>query len=184
MQDLYGSSWPIRGWWPLLASLASFMVLGYSIPKYYRRRFGWFEPHGPSNRQVVIFLLIFVVLLVWGGHREMFANDLNHVIDSMVPHLNGQIELFPLARSIVSLSAGFLNRSRRTVDPHWIYFLGVGTIACALVAFYPFWDTEATQSHLENAECGLVWFQPDGVGPLRSHHAGAYATERVCGEWR
>jgi hypothetical protein len=148
MQDIYGSSWPIRGWWPILASLAGFIVLGHSIPRYYRRRFGWVEPRGPSNRQVVIFLLVFVVLLFWGRRLEMYANDLTQVIDSMVPNLNGQIELVALAGWIVALSTGFLNRSRNMVDPYWIYFLGVGTIACAVVAFCPFWYAEAAQSLL------------------------------------
>jgi hypothetical protein len=70
-----------------LASLAGFIALGYSIPKYYRRRFGWVEPRGPSNQQVVIVLLVFGMLLLWGRRLEMFAKDLTQVIDSMVPHL-------------------------------------------------------------------------------------------------
>ena len=40
MQEIYGASWPIHGWLPLLACLAGFVVVGYYIPRYYRRRFG------------------------------------------------------------------------------------------------------------------------------------------------
>ncbi len=148
MQEIYGASWPIHGWLPLLACLAGFVVVVYYIPRYYRRRFGWVEPRNPSNTQVVIFLLVLVVLLFWGHRIESYANDLTQVIDSMIPDLHGQIELVPLVCWIGALSTSFLKRSHRTTDPYWIYFLCFGTIACAVVAIYPFWHPEATRSLL------------------------------------
>jgi hypothetical protein len=128
--------------------LAGFVVLGYCIPRYYRRRFGWVEPRNPSNKQGVIFLLVLVVLLFWGRRVESYFNDVTQVIDSMIPDLNGQIELIPLACWIGALCTSFLKRSQRMADPYWIYFLCFGTIACAVVAFYPFWHPGATRSLL------------------------------------
>ncbi len=171
LEDVYGEIRPDREWLQWLAYAVLIAVMGY-IPRYYRRRFGWVEPvepRNPSNKQFVIFLLVFLVGLFGGrslGQRlDRYVDDLSQVIHSMIFDPTGQVKLLPLICWIAALFANLRKRSQRIGDPYRIYFLVFGTITFALIALYPLWHPEATQSLLwRTLNAGSLGFSLMGWG--------------------
>jgi hypothetical protein len=145
MEEVYGASWPIRGWWLWLV-LPAFVGAIWYAPKYYLQRFGYVEPRNPSNKQVAIFILALLIFFVCRRSLDRYANDLTQVIRSMIADPDGQVKLSPVLLWIVSLSTSLLKRSLRIIER--VSFLCFGTIVFAAIALYPYWHPEAMKALL------------------------------------
>jgi hypothetical protein len=108
-------SQPLPLWLLLLALALVFAAVGY-VPKYYQDRFGSVEPRSPTNKQAVIFLLVLLVL-------GLFGRPLGRYLDSVIPQASNQIHLMisdpdhratllPLIFWTVVLCARVFRRSR------------------------------------------------------------------------
>lgn len=145
MDEVYGASWPIPGWW-LWAIWAALIGAMRYTPRYYLRRFGYVEPRNPSNKQVVIFVLVLLMLFVYHRSLDRYVSDLTQVIHSMISDPDGQVKLAPILLWIVSLSTSLLKRSLRTIER--VYFLCLGTILFAAIAVHPTWHAGVTKALL------------------------------------
>ena len=139
--------WKIPAWFTFLASIGLLIAFAY-IPKYHEKRFGTVEAKTPSNKGVVVFVIVMVVLFVWGRQIEAFFSPLfyraNHRIHSMMSDPTEQIELYPPLLWIFTF-AGSLQRCSRSLDPYEPYFAFLGMASCITIATYPLFYPTAKQ---------------------------------------
>src|SRR5258708_13036079 len=135
--------WNVPHWLPLMTALCLLFTFRY-IPRYYERRFGEVEPKIPTNKQALIFVLVMLVLLIWGRRLDVILSDWENRIHLMISDPVGQTNLSPLALWIFAFYTSLRSRLGRA-EPYGPYFFGLGMIACFIVAFYPLWDPVARQ---------------------------------------
>ncbi len=146
MMDFYGLRWPTLGW---VALLISWPFAFRYIPKYYRRRFGWVElgPASMTNRQAVIFLLVFLVLLFFGRPIGRYADLIYAVVESMISEPAHPVTLLPVLLWFVYFCAS-LRRHPSQEDRYRTCFFSLGMLAWAFVVLSPLWHPEITHFKL------------------------------------
>jgi hypothetical protein len=138
------------GWLSDVPLFGPFLLFGLVVVAiryvqgYYRRRFGWVEPRTPSNKQVVIFVVVMLVPLIFGRDIEhSSATSLVQYVQSKF-HPAHQVNLWAAAGWMLFLCLS-LRRHPQQEERHRTYFLLLGTIAWSLVALSPLWWPDVTQ---------------------------------------
>lgn len=133
MQELFWANWPFRGWLFVLVFAGEIAAVHY-VRRYYRRRFGWVEPRGPTVKQLAIFLLVLFLLLLFGRPLGRYA-------DSIIFHVQSPISnaffpfTFPILFWLAVLGTN-IRRHPQQEDVYKMYFLSLGAFAWTLVALY------------------------------------------------
>lgn len=142
---VFWDRWPVSGWLavPIGVALVGACVATFPyLPKYYRRRFGWIEPHSPdmTNKQLVFLLLVLLALLFFGRPIGRYADSILADVRSMIP-------AHPVTFSPALLWSFYLcmsfRRNPHQEDLYRMYFLASGALAWAFTALYPIWHPDA-----------------------------------------
>jgi len=149
LRHLRPDSWLVAYAWPLVL-LAVVWFITLRIQRYYRSRFGWVKPlqNTPSNRQTVIFLLLFLVLLFFGRYIVEKGELLLGFAQETTPRAIQQILSFPVLLWSFFLSMSFRRHPSRE-DWFRICFFSSGLLAWAIFALYPLSHPDLARS--------LIW---------------------------
>jgi hypothetical protein len=139
VDDVYGYRLPALVGQILL--FVPFLATARYVNRYYRRRFGWIEPRGPTNRQALVFLAAWLVLLFFGRDVGYYGGLIGDVMQSMIPDPSHHVTLAPVLIWFVFLCANLRHHPGQE-DLYRIYFFGSGLLIWILVAVYPLWNLD------------------------------------------
>ena len=109
------------------------------LPRYYQWRFGQVEAKSPTNRQVLIAFLIFLVLIFFGRPVQAFmgwtATTVGNHIHLVISDPAHRVNLYPLFFGSLALCASLARRPQR-IDCRTAYFLSAGLLVWAVAALY------------------------------------------------
>ena len=144
LEDLHGDGWSDLAW---LLFWLTFATTVHYIPNYYRRRFGSVEPLGPSNKQAAVFVLVMLVLLLFGRPIGRYADSIVAHLQSMISEPAHPATIFP-ALFWFALWCTSLRWHPQQEDRYRMYFLSLGIFAWTFVAIYPLWHPSVTNTAL------------------------------------